>query len=73
MFLLYYFSHDFLYVYDGNKKIEELTGMIIPSTIRSYTSNMTIQFHSDEFGVKSGFKMEIEFVILGMFIPITLC
>ena len=59
------FSHDFLHIYDGNQKVEELTGVIVPSTIRSFTSNMTIRFQSDEYGVTSGFTTEIEYVIIG--------
>jgi len=60
-----YFSHDFLNIYDGGKKIDVLTGVIVPTTIRSYTSNMTIQFQSDEVGVKTGVEIDVEFIILG--------
>ena len=62
-----YFSHDFVNIYDGNQKIEEFTGIITASVIRSFSSNMTVQFTSDEFGVKKGFKLKIGFVNLGKF------
>ena len=65
--LLLHFSHDFLHIYDGTKKVEKLTGIITPTTIRSFTKNMTIQFDTDEFGVKSGFKIVISYVVLGNF------
>ena len=60
-----YFSHDFLNIYDGGKKIDMLTGVIVPTTIRSYSSNLTIQFQSDEVGVKTGIIIDVEFIILG--------
>ena len=60
-----YFSHDILNIYDGGKKIDVLTGVIVPPTIRSYSSNLTIQFQSDEVGVKTGIIIDVEFIILG--------
>ena len=60
-----YFSHDFLNIYDGGKKIDVLTGVIVPTTVRSYSSNLTIQFQSDEVGVKTGIIIDVEFIILG--------
>ena len=61
---LIYFSHDFLEIYDGNKVVKKLSGVLLPATIQSSTPNVTIKFHSDELGVTTGFAIEIKHIIL---------
>ena len=65
--LILHFSQDFLYVYDGSQIIKTITGRITPSTILSYTSNITLQFSSDIRITKRGFEIGIDFVLAGWF------
>ena len=65
--LYYLFSHDFIYIYDGNQKIHKLTGTILPATITSVFSDMMIVFTSDPIGTRKGFKITIQFLEPGKY------
>ena len=56
------FSHDFIYIKDGNDEIERLTGTLIPEVIQSKYSYMTVQFTSDHMETRKGFYIQVEFI-----------
>ena len=59
-----------MYIYDGNDTSQDLlmnveTGIILPSDVKSSSTDMIIIFTSDFNLAKTGFKIEISFFKLG--------
>ena len=49
-----------------------MTGKILPTTIHSLSSEMTIRFTSDHKKTKKGFQIKIEYVLTGKKMAITM-
>ena len=63
----YFFSHDFLQIYDGADVIAVETGKITKSVIRSSQSHMKLYFHSDRIGTRKGFHVKVQFFLDGKY------
>ena len=61
----YFQSHDILVFKEGNKTVETQTGAIVPETIQSLGSDMTVHFESDYQGTGKGFKVMVQYVLAG--------
>ena len=64
------FSNDFLNVYDGNttdseQLITKETGIILPSDIKSSSTDMIVEFTTDHFYGRRGFIAELSFLRKG--------
>ena len=61
----YFQSHDILEFKEGNEIVETHTGIILPETIMSSGSDMTIHFESDYQVTGKGFKVMVQYVLEG--------
>ena len=61
----YFQSHDILEFKEGNEIVETQTGTIVPETIKSSGSDLTVRFESDYQGSGTGFKIMVEYVLAG--------
>ena len=50
---------------EGNEIVETQTGTIVPETIKSSGSDLTVRFESDYQGSGKGFKIMVEYVLAG--------
>ena len=67
-FLYYLPSRDFIYIYDGSQEVDKQTGTILPVTIQSTYSVMTIRFTSDHEGEGKGFQISVKYLLAGKYI-----
>ena len=61
----YFQSHDVLEFKEGDVTVETQTGTIVPETIKSSGSDMTVRFESDYQVTGKGFKIMVEYVLAG--------
>ena len=61
----YFESHDILVFKEDGKTVETQTGTILPETIKSSGSDMTIHFQADHQGTRKGFKIMVQYVLAG--------